>query len=133
MTLPNPIAYLAQLNTAKQILWCYLFWYLAIVTHYFDPSPDLWLSAVGISLIIGFALNLSVGSLPWQWSWQTARLFLMPFCVSSFGSLIKGQGFFLIIPPDRPATLTGLTFCALFLMGVQVAKRWRSGSNQFHR
>jgi len=32
--------------------------------------------------------------------WQTFRLFAMPFCVSSFSSLIKGKGFWLIVPPD---------------------------------
>ena len=28
------------------------------------------------------------------------RLFLMPFCVSSFSQLIKGKGFVLVFPPD---------------------------------
>ncbi|MFN9173320.1 MAG: hypothetical protein ACK58N_02060 [Synechocystis sp.] len=102
---------------------------MAIVSHYFDPNPEIWLNAAGISLIIGFALNLSVDLSPWQFSWQTVRLFLMPFCVSSFASLIKGQGFLLIIPPDLPAALTGLTLCTLFLVGVQVAKRRRSPTN----
>ena len=42
--------------------------------------------------------------------WQTFRLFLMPFCVSSFSALIKGQGYILILP-SRP-----LELCVSFLL-----------------
>jgi len=133
MTFPNPIAYLVQLNPAKQILWCYLLWYVAILTHYFDPSPELWFNAAGISLVIGVALNLSVDASPRRYPWQTIRLFLIPFCVSSFASLIKGQGFFLIIPPDRLAVLTGIVLCGLFLVCVQLAKGLRRSKSQQSR
>ena len=72
------------------------------MTHHFDPSPAIWLNSVGISLVIGFALLLSVGGLKsaTRDGWQTCRLFAMPFCVSSFSSLIKGKGFVLIFPPS---------------------------------
>lgn len=126
MTFPRLLTYLGQLNAAKQILWCYLLWYGAIVVYYFDPTPELWLNAAGISLVIGIALNLSVDASPRRYCWQTFRLFLTPFCVSSFASLIKDRGFFLIIPPDRQATLTGVILCTAFLLGVQLAKQRRS-------
>jgi len=31
------------------MLWCYLIWYLTAVALYFDPSPSLWLTSIGIS------------------------------------------------------------------------------------
>ena len=68
---------------------------------YFDPSPAIWLNAAGISAIIGIALLLSVSLPPGakRDPWQTFRLFMMPFGVSSFSQLIKGQGFILIPLP----------------------------------
>ena len=66
------------------------------------PTPAIWLNALGISAIIGIALYLSVrepGKPPPD-RWTTLRLFLMPFCVSSFSQLIKGKGFVLVFPPD---------------------------------
>jgi hypothetical protein len=83
--------YFLQLKPGKMVLWCYLIWYLCTVFFYFDPDPLLWLNAAGISAVVGCALYLSVG--PSQNHWQTARLFMMPFAVSSFSSLIKNKGF----------------------------------------
>ena len=81
-----PLKYFASLGTANIVLWCYLIWYLVTVVNYFDPSPAIWLNSLGISAVIGGALVLSVGgqSLRIADRWQTIRLFLMPFCVSSF-------------------------------------------------
>lgn len=94
--------YLANLSTGRLILWCYLIWYLVVLVRYFDPSLRLWLTSLGLSAIIGFALYLSTVSGTNKVKlefWQVFRLFLMPFCVSSFAALVKGKGFMLIFSP----------------------------------
>jgi hypothetical protein len=103
------------------VLWCYLIWYVVTVVHHFDPSPRIWLNSLGISAVIGTALLLSLsgGRNPWE----TFRLFLMPFCVSSFSSLIKGQGFILVVPPRLSELTVSLTACAGFLAIVFFIKR----------
>jgi hypothetical protein len=53
--------YLVALPPGKAVLWCYLLWYLSTAVHHFDPSPGLWLNALGLSVLIGIALTLSVG------------------------------------------------------------------------
>ncbi len=109
------------------MLWCYLIWYLVVVAFYFDPSPRIWINSIGISIsiVIGAALILSVSN-PCQTGnagWQTFRLFLMPFCVSSFSSLIKGNGFFLILPPKPREQLVLALACAGFLVFIALVKR----------
>ena len=118
------LRYFASLTAGKTILWCYLLWYLITVFNYFDPSPAIWLNSVGISAVIGFALVLSVGgsTLKDADRWQTFRLFLMPFCVSSFSSLIKGQGFILIIPPRATEQLVSVGVCVAFVVFVAALK-----------
>jgi len=120
-----PISYLAKLTTGKIALWCFLIWYLATVMHHFDPTPAIWLNALGISAIIGIALYLSVlepgKARPDRWT--TMRLFLMPFCVSSFSQLIKGKGFVLVFPPDLHEIVISLGACALFVTFVLSIKR----------
>ncbi len=107
------------------ILWCYLIWYLVTVFHHFDPSPRIWLNSLGISAVIGVALLLSLNSnrSGRRDPWETFRLFLMPFCVSSFSSLIKGQGFILVIPPRRSELAVSLATCAAFASSVYCLKR----------
>jgi hypothetical protein len=119
------ISYLGRLKTGKIVLWCYLIWYLSIVWFYFDPSPRIWLNALGISAVIGIALNLSVARPAGTKVdfWQTFRLFMMPFAVSSFSSLIKGQGFLLIFPPDLQELLVSAGLCAAFVLLALVARR----------
>jgi hypothetical protein len=118
------LSYFSSLSRGRAVLWCYLLWYLVTVFFYFDPSPRLWLSSVGISIVIGIALQLSVanGSAPDRW--QTFRLFLMPFCVSSFSSLIKGAGYWLIIPPRLHEAGAAVGVCVAFLLFV-AALKWR--------
>jgi len=56
------LRYFAQLGTGRRILWCYLIWYLVFVTLYFDTthaSLRLWLTSLGISVIVGVALVIS--------------------------------------------------------------------------
>ena len=120
------VDYFANLGSGKLILWCYLAWYCTTLAFHFDPSWRLWLNSAGISLVIGFALQLSVsrpvGAAPDPW--QSFRLFLMPFCVSSFSSLIKGQGFILILSPNPVELSVALTAC-MALAGLNAAaRRW---------
>jgi len=101
--------YLATLSTGRLILWCYFIWYVVVLVNYFDPSARLWLTSLGLSVIRGFALYLSTaGSGTTRVKldrWQLFRLFLMPFCVSSFAALVKGKNFILIFSPDPRETL----------------------------
>ena len=112
------LRYLRQLDTARIVLWCYAIWYLVVFFHYFDPSPTLWLTSVGLSGIIGCALLLStraaIGDARLR-RWGIFRLFLMPFCVSSFSALVKGRGFILIFAPSLKENLLALGLCAAFV------------------
>ncbi len=121
------IQYLDEIKLGKVILWCYLIWYIVIVCFYFDPSLRLWIDSLGISAVIGTGLLLSVasGKLEQRDHWQTFRLYLMPFCVSSFAALIKGQGFIVFISPRIQETLVAVFCCVLFLsvvLGVKLLK-----------
>ena len=121
----SPFSYLARLSPGKIVLWCFLLWYLATVIHHFDPTPAIWLNALGISAIIGIALYLSVlepGKPPPD-RWTMMRLFLMPFCVSSFSQLIKGKGFVLVFPPNLHENLISLAACTLFVALVLIIRR----------
>jgi hypothetical protein len=119
------VRYFANLTAGRIALWCFLIWYLATVIHHFDATPAIWFNALGISAIIGIALYLSVrepGKPPPD-RWTTLRLFLMPFCVSSFSSLIKGKGFVLVFPPDLHENLVAAGACGLFVLVVLVLGR----------
>jgi len=118
------IQYLYEIKWDKAILWCYLIWYIVIVYFYFDPSLKIWINAIGISAVIGTALLLSVSSnkISGRDSWQTFRLYLMPFCVSSFSALIKGQGFIVFISPKIKETLVAVLCCVLFLSVILIVK-----------
>lgn len=116
------LRYFQSLSLGKTVLWCYLIWYLCTVVTYFDAAPAIWLNSVGISIIVGVALLLSVGGRVTA-SWQTFRLFFMPFAVSSFAALIKGRGFFLVFPPSVAQASLQLGACAGFLAAVWMLKR----------
>ena len=121
------LRYLANLSTGRLILWCYLLWYLVVLVRYFDSSLRLWLTSFGLSLIIGFALYISTtsaGAKKVQLEpWQTFRLFLMPFCVSSFAALVKGRGFVLVFSRNPFEIAGALTLCLLLCTSVVVLKR----------
>ena len=116
--------YFYQIKLDKAILWCYLIWYFVIVYFYFDPSPKIWMNAIGISAVIGTGLMLSVSSQKNRKKdpWQTFRLYLMPFCVSSFSALIKEEGFIVIIPPKINEAIVAIFCCAVFLLAVTLIK-----------
>ena len=66
--------------------------------------------------MIGIALQLSVSAAdPKEKRWQTFRLFLMPFCVSSFAALIKGQGYVLVFPTKVQILATSIGVCVAFI------------------
>jgi hypothetical protein len=119
------LRYFANLSAGRIALWCFLLWYLATVIHHFDATPAVWLNALGIGAIIGVALYLSVREpgRPPPDGWTVLRLFLMPFCVSSFSQLIKGKGFVLVFPPDAHEIAVSLAACALFVILVLAVKR----------
>jgi hypothetical protein len=122
----GPIRYLTGLNTARQILWSYLLWYLVVLVRYFDPSPRVWLTSIGLSGIVGFALYLSTAGTSHATrleKWQLFRLFLMPFCVSSFAALVKDHGFILIFSPRWQDLAWGAGLVVGFLVLVRVLKR----------
>lgn len=119
--------YLTTLSRGRLILWCYLVWYVVVLVKYFDASPRLWLTSLGLSGIIGFALYLSTagsGTTKVMLDrWQLFRLFLMPFCVSSFAALVKGKGFLLIFSPHPSEILLALALCAVLCLVVFVLKK----------
>lgn len=119
--------YFTKLSTGKLALWCYLIWYIVAVFNYFDPATEIWLNSVGVSVVIGVALLLSVGHEKSRKKdrWQTFRLFLMPFCVYSFSSLTKDKGYILIFPQRFSEQLTSVGLCATFVLIVVILKRFK--------
>lgn len=121
------LRYLANLTTGRLILWCYFIWYMVVLVRYFDPSPRLWLTSLGLSFIIGLALYISTtsgtNSKVKLERWPTFRLFLMPFCVSSFAALVKGKNFVLIFSPRIEEILLATGLCVLLCAVVFAVKR----------
>lgn len=116
----GPVHYLARLDTSRLVLWCYAIWYACAVVHHFDPSPRLWLTSLGLSAIIGTALVLSTRSgrqvhAPLD-RWVLFRLYLMPFCVSSFAALVKDEGYVLVFPPSLAENLIAIGAIAAFVL-----------------
>jgi hypothetical protein len=124
--------YFGSLTMGRIVLWCYAIWYAVNVAKHFDAAPGLWLTSIGLSGIIGAALLISTRSATHGTTqldrWQVFRLFLMPFCVSSFAALIKDAGYVLIFPPTLHENLAGLGLIAVFLLFVLALKRWRSAN-----
>lgn len=117
--------YFKNITSQKIILWCYLIWYLTIITIYFEPSLKLWASSVGISFIIGFALNLSISQQGTKQDvWVKIRLFLFPFCVSSYSATIKDYDFILLFPSNLFHLLISIFNCLLLLFLIWCIKRF---------
>ena len=120
------LAYLANLTTGRIILWCYAIWYVVNVTAHFDPHPRLWITSLGLSLIIGTALLISTRSSSRGRTeldrWQIFRLYLMPWCVSSFSALVKDEGYILIFPPTLRENVIAVGLIIAFITLVRVLK-----------
>jgi len=121
------IRYLSELSPPRFVLWCYLIWWFGVAVPYFEPDVSLWTMSVGMSAIIGTGLYLSTAyagvsrtSLP---PWTVARLYMMPFCVSSFAALIKGRGFVLVFHPDWAGNAWPAGACALLAALCWLARR----------
>lgn len=124
--MPMLLHYFAALPRGKVVLWCYLLWYLVTAITLFEPSPSLWLSSAGISLVIGYALRLSVDRGAATDRWQLFRLYFMPFAVSSFSSMIKGQSYFLVFPRRLPVLAASIGGCLAFVAFVGLCRRLES-------
>ena len=121
------IQYLYEIKLDKAILWCYLIWYVTVVCFHFDPSVKIWINSIGISAVIGTGLMLSVSSSKGERDrWQAFRLYLMPFCVSSFSALIKDQGFIVFISPNIKETIVSVSCCVVFLLAILVVKLFKN-------
>lgn len=124
------VTYLRGLPAPRVLLWCYLIWYAYTAARHFDPSPALWASSLGLSAIIGTGLYAGTAYAGRERArlgfWPVFRFYLMPFCVSSFSALIKGQGFVLIFHPTLHDNVIGLTLCAAFVLLVSLAKQPRA-------
>ena len=120
------IHYLATLTTGRIILWCYAIWYVVNVAYHFDSRPRIWITSIGLSAIIGMALLISTRSSSRGTTaldrWQVFRLYLMPFCVSSFAALVKDAGYILVFPPTLRENLVGLGLIAAFVALVLVLR-----------
>jgi hypothetical protein len=122
----SPWRYLAGLSGGRFVLWCYFIWWAVVLVRYFDPNPRIWLTSLGLSVIIGIALTLnamsgSTGTRPQPW--PIFRFFLTPFCVSSFASLVKDRGFLLVFSPHWEEMLIAAGACAGLGAVVWIAKR----------
>ena len=121
------IRYLQNLSTGRTILWCYFIWWVLSIIHHFDPSPRIWLTSLGLSGIIGVALIISTrsssGTATKTDPWVLFRLFLMPFCVSSFAALVKDAGYILVFPPTWRENATGIGTIIAFLLLVFSVKK----------
>jgi hypothetical protein len=120
------LVYLANLTTGRIILWCYAIWYVVNVTNHFDARPRIWLTSIGLSAIIGTALLISTRSSNRGTTtldgWQIFRLYLMPFCVSSFAALVKDAHYILIFPPTLKENLIGMALILFFMLLVFALK-----------
>ena len=127
LTVMPLLRYLQNLSTGRTILWCYFIWWALSIINHFEPAPRIWLTSLGLSGIIGAALILSTrpssGNATKTDPWVLFRLFLMPFCVSSFAALVKDAGYILVFPPSWHENATGIGAILAFLLLVFSVKK----------
>jgi nitrate/nitrite transporter NarK len=121
------VSYLAHLSAGRFVLWCYFIWWGVVLVRYFDGNARLWLTSLGLSVIIGAALLINATasgkSRVRLEAWPTFRFFLIPFCVSSFAALAKGRGFILIFSPRWEESAVAVGACGALGGIVAIAKR----------
>ncbi|MBI4624655.1 MAG: hypothetical protein HY736_15730 [Verrucomicrobia bacterium] len=126
------VRYLANLDRRRFTLWSAFLWYAAIAIRHADGDYAAWLRSLGIAAIVGSILMLNATPPNGRWRnlefWPAFRLFLIPFCVSSFASLAKGRDFFLIFPLNATDNLVAAGVIALFASAVAVARALSPGS-----
>lgn len=119
-------AYLAGLTAGRLTLWCYFVWYLVVLVRYFDPAPNIWLTALALSGIIGTALLINTtrsGSRRVKLEpWPTFRLYVCPFCVASFSALVKNRHFFLIFSPRWSEMAVAAGICLALWLSTRLAR-----------
>jgi hypothetical protein len=102
--------------------------------NHFDARPRIWLTSLGLSAIIGTALLISTRSSSQGTTqldgWQIFRLYLMPFCVSSFAALVKDAGYVLIFPPTLRENLIEFALMAVFVALVWMLRKPEEKSEQ---
>lgn len=119
--------YFVEIKPGRLVLWCYLIWYFVTLYYHFDSSLKLWINSLGISVVIGTALMLSVSNAGKMDYWQVFRLYWMPFAVSSFAALIKNQGYLVIFSPNVHEVFVAFFCCVMFVVLVVVLK-WSAGN-----
>ena len=126
----NLLKYLKTIRIQKIILWCYFVWYLTIMSIYFEAALKLWASSLGISFIIGFALILSTNQHGVKQDiWVKIRLFLFPFCVSSYSATIKDYDFILLFPSNLFHLSISIVNCLLLLLLIWCVKTFYSNNS----
>ncbi|MCZ6830283.1 MAG: hypothetical protein O7F73_11985 [Gammaproteobacteria bacterium] len=95
-----------------------------MVNYYFRPEPRMWVTSLGIGVIVGFALMLSTGSISLERFrrrfWESARLFICPFLVSSFSALVAGNSFILVFSPRWEENIAAVASIAVFFLLVRL-------------
>jgi hypothetical protein len=118
------LRYFAGLDVSRMILWSYVIWWLAMVSYYFRSEVRLWITSLGIGLVVGLALMLCTGPVSRlrfrDRFWESMRLFICPFMVSSFSAVVAGNNFALIFSSQWMENVITLCAIALFLMLVRV-------------
>ncbi|MBV8880016.1 MAG: hypothetical protein JO332_08640, partial [Planctomycetaceae bacterium] len=121
--------YLAGLTLGRYVLWCYFIWWAVVAVRYFDPNPRIWLTSLGLSVIIGLALVINARSgtqAARLQPWPVVRFFMTPFCVSSFAALVKDRGFVLIFSPRWEELAAAAGACALLGLLAWGARRTKT-------
>ncbi len=121
------LRYLGQMPTSRMILWSFVIWWAVMVYYYFRADMRLWLTSLGIGIIVGYALMLSTGPVNRDRFrtrfWESLRLFVCPLLVSSFSALVAGQEFLLVFSPRGTENIVALLTIGIFLLLVQLSKR----------
>jgi len=122
----KPVAYLAGLDSARMFLWSGLIWYLTMSLRHPPVSAVTWLQSAGIAFVVGAILlantSESGGAPRPRKFWPTARLFIIPFCVSSFSMTMHASGLVLIFSREMRDNLWGLAAVSSFLLLCRAAR-----------